>query len=265
MEIVGCGRWQSDVAKFYLSELESMKNCPDVRTLSYHYHLPYEESIRQLEHADDLLQAIIQRDPLLRSSFLWALRHGDHDTKLQVIKVMGMTRDPELQMALRQFLLEPGESDYLKKVTLFVLRSIGVQDKLEVQFESGRTTISQKHVSSNLPVWSEKWQEVLEMALSNMKKRRYDMIQQHDLQTLWIEYLSRVYPNTPRMLKPNGWAAALEYLTAKMHRRTVSYRDVSERYEVSVTTVRNIVNRIDQTCGLREKMKAIFPQFNGNI
>lgn len=254
----------SRIARFYLSELESMKQHREMAPLSYHYHLPYEESFRQLEQADDPLQQYIRRDPLLRSSFLWALRHGDEDTKLQVIKAMGMSRDQEMQLALREFLLEPEESDYLKKVAIFVLRGMGVQEQLEVSLDGKRTCIQHETMSPNLPTWSEKWQQVMDLALGNMR-HRYDMVQQHDLQTLWVEYLSRVYPNTPRMVKINGWAAALEYLTAKMHRRTASYRDVADRYDVSVTTVRNIVDRIDEACGLRDKMKAIFPQFSGKL
>ena len=38
--------------------------------------------------------------------------------------------------------------------------------------------------------------------------------------TLWVEFLSRVYPDVPKLTKPEGWAAALEYLTAKMHRQS---------------------------------------------
>jgi len=57
----------------------------------------------------------------------------------------------------------------------------------------------------------------------------------------------------------------LEYLTAKMHRRAISFRDVSDRYSVSVSTVRKNVERIDERCGVREKMKAVFPHFQGKL
>jgi len=93
--------------------------------------------------------------------------------------------------------------------------------------------------------------------------RRYDMVQQYDLQTLWVEYLSRVYPNqAPKISKVEGWAAALEYLTAKMHRRAISYHELAHRYHVSVATISKNVKIIDEACGLREKMEAIFPKFS---
>jgi hypothetical protein len=76
-----------------------------------------------------------------------------------------------------------------------------------------------------------------------------------------VEFLTRIYPNAPKISKNSGWAAALEYLTAKMHRRAISYGEVAERYEISVATVSKYVKLIDQTCKLKEKMNAIFPKF----
>jgi predicted AAA+ superfamily ATPase len=76
-----------------------------------------------------------------------------------------------------------------------------------------------------------------------------------------VEFLTRIYPNAPKIAKSAGWAAALEYLTAKMHRRAISYGEVAERYAISVDTVSKYVKLIDQTCKLKEKMDAIFPKF----
>jgi tetratricopeptide (TPR) repeat protein len=252
------------VARFYLSVLDTLGNLPEPRAISYQHQLPFEELMNGPDRDDAAVKQALRRDPLQRASLMWALEHGDEATKLQAIKAMGAVRSGEVQEALRRFLQQPEEDDYLKRVAVFVLRSLGLREPLEAVLDGKRVLIQTETLSPNLPMWSEKWQQVLEMALSEMRGR-YDMIQQHDLQTLWVEYLSRVYPNIPRMVKLNGWAAALEYLTAKMHRRAVSYRDVADRYGVSVTTVRTIVDRIDTACGVREKMEAIFPQFGGKL
>ena len=57
------------------------------------------------------------------------------------------------------------------------------------------------------------------------------------LEILWVEFLTQVYPDVPKIHKSEGWAAALEYLIAKMHRRAISYQEVSTRYGVTVSTV----------------------------
>ena len=93
-------------------------------------------------------------------------------------------------------------------------------------------------------------------------EKRYDMIQQHDLETLWVEFLTRMYPSVPKITKIDGWAAALEYLTAKMHRRQISYTEVATRYGVSTSTVSKYVKVIDDACGLKAKMAEILPKLN---
>ncbi|MFD2614015.1 tetratricopeptide repeat protein [Paenibacillus gansuensis] len=255
---------QSEIPRFFMSQLQKIRleetKCP----LNYHYHLPFEEQFQLLERSKDGIPDHMKRDPLVRSSFFWALRHGDHETKLQVIQALGMLADGEVKDALRAFILEPDEDEYLKKVAIFVLRTIGMKEPIHAHLEGKPTVVHAMTLSPNLPVWEEQWQSVMEMALSKMDKR-YDMVQQHDLQTLWVEYLSRVYPNVPKVGKKEGWAAALEYLTAKMHRRTISYHEVATIYGASITTISKYVKLMDEACGIREKMEAIFRKFNEKL
>lgn len=249
----------SDIPKFYLNQMQQQQDM--VQSISYHYHLPFEEQFRDLEHSMDGITQDMKCDPLMRSSFEWALRHADNETKLQVIQVLGMIGDSEVECVLRDFLLKEDETEYLKKVAVFALRMMGAEDPIHAVMDGKEMVIYSSPLSPNLPVWKDKWQDIMDLAIQQMDKR-YDMIQQHDLQTLWVEFLTRIYPDIPQIHKPEGWAAALEYLTAKMHRRSISYRELSERYEVSITTVRKHANHIDEVCGLQEKMQAIFGKYD---
>lgn len=253
----------TDIPRYYLEQLREAENGTSQKALSYHYHLPFEEQFRVLEMAADGIPDHMKRDPLVRSSFFWALRHGDVETKLQVIQAFGIIADSEVEDALREFLLDPEEDEYLKKVAIFVLRSMRAKEPIYVNLDGRETPLASSPWSPNLPIWKDKWQEVMEAALHKMDKR-YDMIQQHDLETLWVEFLTRVYPDAPKIGKVEGWAAALEYLTAKMHRREISYHEVSVRYGISVTTVSKNVKIIDRACGLKEKMDAIFPKLSSS-
>ncbi|MFB0847056.1 tetratricopeptide repeat protein [Paenibacillus oleatilyticus] len=252
----------SEIPKFYLNLLDKHREETRKPPVSYHYHLPFEEQFRGLERAEGGLPEHMKRDPLVRSSFFWALRHGDGDTKLQVIQAFGLIADDEVKDALTEFIMLPDEDDYLKQVAIFVLRSIGMKEPLNAMLNGKPTTVAPSPFSPGLPVWESKWQAIMETALRHMA-RRYDMVQQYDLQTLWVEYLSRVFPNVPKMTKVEGWAAALEYLTAKMHRRPISYQEAAQRYGVSVATVSKNAKLIDDACGLKEKMDAIFKKFTG--
>lgn len=253
---------ESEIPAFYLNMLAKRKlqggQAAGKTLISYHYHLPFEEQFRSMEQADaEQLPDQIRKDPLVRSSFFWALRHGDAETKLQVIQAFGLIADSEVKEALGEFLLEPEENDYLKRVAMFVMRSIGFKEGFSVVLDGELLELPARPYAPLLPEWEEGWTQVLELAFASLNKR-YDLVQQHDLETLWVEFLSRVFPKKPRMTRPEGWAAALEYLTAKMHRRSVTYEEMAVRYQVSPNTVRTCVKHIDEACRLREKMNAIY-------
>ncbi|RED55335.1 tetratricopeptide repeat protein [Cohnella lupini] len=252
---------ESPVPSFYLRRLEKVRTGEESPPTHYHYHLPFEEQFKQWENSPGQVTEALKRDPLIRSSFFWALRHGDRRTKVQVIQALGLVADEEVIDALKAFLIDADEEDELKRVAVLVLRSIGVQDSLNVTF-SGRTlTLEARRKSAKLPVWDSAWQAVLEHALEGMSGR-YDVVQQHDMMTLWVDYLSRVYPEVPKLHKSLGWAAALEYWTAKMHRRTVTYADLVNRYGVSQASISRYANRIDEACGIREKLDLTTPSFH---
>lgn len=251
----------SGIPHYYMEQLELVRSGEITASISYHYHLPFEEQFKLWEKSSDGIPDHLKRDPLVRSSFFWALRHGDQHTKLQVIQAFGMIGDNEVKDVLRSFLMERDEDDYLKRIAIFVLRTIGVQEPLHVILEGKELVIEPNRVPSRLPVWDEKWEAVAQAAISRMSKH-YDLVQQHDMMTLWVEFLSRMYPDVPKLAKPESWAAALEYLTAKMHRRTISYHEVSVRYGTSISTVSKHVRLIDKTCGIKEKMRSISSVFS---
>ncbi|WP_281890767.1 tetratricopeptide repeat protein [Paenibacillus sp. YYML68] len=263
----------SEIPKFYLNivgQTHEHKDMSDpsaadgVAQVSYHYQLPFEEQLRTIDksRSENGLPEQLKKDPLVRASFFWALRHGDSNTKLQVIQAFALLADEEVKDVLSEFIALPDEDDYLKKVAIFVLRSLGVQRPLQAVLEGCRTTVAPSPHSPNLPVWDPKWQTVMEVALRHMA-RRYDMVQQYDLQTLWVEYLTRVFPEVPKITKVEGWAAALEYWIARMHRRTLSFQELANRYGVSAVTVSKNAKSIDAVCGLLEKMDSIFRKLPG--
>ena len=226
--------------------------------ISYNYHLPHEEQFRLWEESKEWLPSDMGQNPLIRSSFFWALRHGDHKTKLQVIQAFGRIADREVEEALQAFLLDPDEDEYLKDMALFVLRNMGVTKQIAVTSEGSTTMVDPSKMTTKLPVWKSEWQSVVDLVLTNMSNN-FDLRQQYDLETLWVDFLTRLYPDTPSISHIEGWAAALEYLTAKIHHLSVSYDEVANRYGISATTVRRYVCRVDEVCGVKAKIQAIFP------
>ncbi|MGZ7445762.1 tetratricopeptide repeat protein [Paenibacillus sp. TH7-28] len=251
----------SSVADFYLAQMDQRggeAGVSGIFSVNYQYLLPFEEQLKRWEQSEDGIPADLKDNPLVRSSFFWALRHGDAKTKLQVIQALGLIADQEVEEALQAFLLEPEEDEYLKEMALFVLRSLGVSKMLPVRFGGATTMVDPSRVTTKLPVWEREWQSVINLAMRQMRPS-YDLQQQHDMETLWVDFLTRLYPDTPKITHLEGWAAALEYLTAKMHRRSVTYEQVASKYNISASTARRYASRVDEVCGVKEKIEAIFP------
>lgn len=258
----------SDVPKFYLAFLQRIEEDPAAvkPAISYHYHLPYEEQFRQLQQSQSSTAAAehLHNDPLIRSTFFWALRHGDKATKLKMIQTCGTFGDPETAEVLREMLRDPLEDDCVKRAAVIALRRMNVKEPLPAVI-SGREVVIEKDVHSpDLPVWKASWQGVIDLALERMAER-YDMVQQFDAATLWVEFLSRSYPSVPKISKIEGWAGALEYLTAKMHRKPITYQEVARKYGVSITTVSRNAKLIDDLCRVREKLNTVFANFQENL
>jgi tetratricopeptide (TPR) repeat protein len=247
------------IAKFYIGQWDQwMKNPQDVPSLSYHYYMPFEEQFRMIQKSSSFISNALKVNPVVRSSFFWTLRHGDEDMKLQVIQALGFIGDDEVEQVLREFLLRPSESDYLKKVTLFVLRHMGASEPFSAVLQGKKMEIENFQLITDLPQWDKKWQTVIDIAVSQMGEH-YDVIQQYDVQSLWIEFLTKSYPRTPHIRKCETWSAALEYVIAKIHRRAVTQAEVAERYQISVSTVSKSVREIERVCNVKQKLERPFP------
>lgn len=250
----------SYVSAFYLNRITEMDQRNEINweewELSYYYHPPFEYS-DYLGHLQTNNIEVVRNDPLIRASFFWALHHGDDQTKRQVIEVLALIGGEQIESVLRDYLMKPGESKALKNLAIYALKTMGAEEPLKAIIDEKEIAVYSLPLNARLPRWEDCWQGVIDLALQNMKLRGTDIVVLHDLQTLWIEFLSKVYPDTPRIVKQEGWAAALEYLTAKMHNKSVTYRELAEQYNVSEATISKNVKRMDAACGLQEKMEVL--------
>ncbi|MBA4496205.1 tetratricopeptide repeat protein [Paenactinomyces guangxiensis] len=236
----------SDVARFYLGQIDEWLNRGEtvIPTVSYHYHLPFEEQMMRVDQdgSNHYLIAQLKSNPLLRSSFFWALDHGDHQTKLQVLHVLGWVGDSEVEQLLRQFLLRPEEDDELKKAALLILRHLQAQPPYVVWLEDRMVELGEEESTEPVQSREERWGQVLECCLSGMKE--YSTRQQSDAKMLWSEFTRKQLPDLPIVRKVEAWAAAFEYVVAKHHGLSLTQTRVAEKYEVSPSTVARNVKQL---------------------
>ncbi|WP_199795000.1 tetratricopeptide repeat protein [Paenibacillus faecalis] len=249
----------SVIPDFYLAQLQQRKKTGmKVMKVSYHYHLPFEEQFKRWEQEGEMMTEEAKRNPLIRSSFFWALRHGDPHIKLQVIRTLELIADDEVRHALQSFLQEPDEDATLKDAARLVLQQL---ESKKNRIQDSQADIKTKEV---LPDWHPDWQKVVDTAFENMDKRS-DLFWKRELETLWSGFLSRLYPDIPNIRNTSGWAAALEYITAKMRGRAYTYEEVASRYGISSSTVRRYARKIDQVFENKDQSDDNFCPFTENI
>lgn len=255
---------ESVIPDFYLAQLQKRKETgTDQMKVSYHYHLPFEEQFRRWAQDGEQLTEEAKQNPLIRSSFFWALRHGDPQTKLQVIRTLELIADEEVQHALQSFLQEPGENAELKTAARLVLQhmesaSSRIADRRE---ERDAAPVKTREV---LPDWLPSWKAVLERAEQAMDMRS-DAFWKKEMENLWTDFLSRLYPDIPNIRNVEGWAAALEYWTAKKRGRNLTYEEVAVRYGISPSTVSRYARQINSVCGDEAQSDHNFRPFTENI
>lgn len=255
---------ESVIPDFYLAQLQKRKETgTDQMKVSYHYHLPFEEQFRRWEQDGDQLTEEAKQNPLIRSSFFWALRHGDPQTKLQVIRTLELIADEEVQHALQSFLQEPGENAELKTAARLVLQHMESASNRIADRREDRDAAPVK-TREVLPDWLPSWKAVLERAEQAMDMRS-DAFLKKEMENLWTDFLSRLYPDIPNIRNVEGWAAALEYWTAKKRGRNLTYEEVAVRYGISPSTVSRYARQINSVCGDEAQSDHNFRPFTENI
>jgi tetratricopeptide (TPR) repeat protein len=238
-----------NVASYYLRQIQQRKEGGrGIEKASYHYQIPLQDefSFETIGNSPAEIGQAMKNNPLLRSSLLWALRLGDKDIKLQVIQAFEHIADEEVEEALRAFLINPAEDDYLKKVAIFVLRKMGAKEPYQAVISHQVKSVSFS-VNPKFPVWNKKWQQVAECLRDHMQDR-YDFLEQQEAQTLWLAYLNEAYPNVPVIRKQEAWAASLEYAVARRHNYAVTQEEIAARYGVSVASLARNYKLISAVC-----------------
>ncbi|MFC4077499.1 tetratricopeptide repeat protein [Salinithrix halophila] len=244
----------SEIPGFYLNQLETWADYSpqQVPTLSYHYQLPFEEQFSQLDQQTDPLPDQIKQNPLIRSSFFWALNHGDFETKMQVIQVFEWIADREVEQVLKSFLMRADEDDELKRMALYVLKRVGADTPYRAVLDGRDVTIQSYELSQEMPSWLETWERVLNCCLERMSGQ-YDITHMNDAQIIWAEFLRQHHPHLPEVRKVEGWAAALEYVVARLHGLSLTQESVARKHDVSSSTVGRHVRLLEQACRVQRK------------
>lgn len=254
----------SAVPQFFLAQLEQAgAEEGSMPLVSYNYQLPFQEQLKLWKDNKSSFKEAVKNNPLLRSSFFWALRYGDTTTKLQVTEALHWIDDEELSEILQSFVdQQPRQDEELQEAALLSLQKLIGSG----QAESSPVTEEKEPGSLILkspPEWKEDWQHIIEQTMI-MMDRRYDTGQKKVAERLWKQFIGKLYPDVPYIRSAAGWCAALEYMTAKLHGRPVTYREMAQRYGVTESMVSRYAKRIAAECEIDDRLSESFTPFTEN-
>jgi tetratricopeptide (TPR) repeat protein len=217
----------SPVAKHYL-DLLTMKEVK-TKEIPYYYQLPMEQQrAKKYKNNKEFLSQEVEHDPFVRSSFLWALRHGDRETKLQVLQAFEWLGDEEVVEALLQFVVSPDQDEDLKKIAGFVLKTLGFA---VTGAEITKLTAKEKG-----------WHKVMHMIESKLPLEIRE-----EAQAIWTRFMEINNESLPIIRKPEAWVATLEWIASKDSK---ALKIIAEKYSVSTKTILKHTETIQESSAM---------------
>lgn len=234
----------SEVASFYLKHVDQWLSMRPVPTVHYHYQLPFEEQLIRFnpQEPNQLVLQQLGTNPLLRSSFFWALHHGDAQTKLQVLNLLGWIADEEVKHLLRDFINRKNEDEELKRVARSLLSRLEKEEDFKVSEKQERDKAEKP---SSYYIQS-KWKQVLRCCLNHLTEQNACL--KEAVKRLWQKWVQQSPEKMPDVRKVEAWAAALEYLAAKQEGIKLTQKDIAKKYRVSPSTVSHHAKMLADFC-----------------
>ncbi|NGZ77136.1 tetratricopeptide repeat protein [Saccharibacillus alkalitolerans] len=240
---------EAEAAAYYLKRLPEWRVCGITEPVNYHYRL---EAVRRSELWRRWEERLPEDSPAIRAALIRTLRSGSEEDKRRALQACRPLADEEMNEALRELAGDDTETAELRDLARAALgESDPEQADSAEEDELPAPKFSRE--PAELPVWEKRWQDVLDAAI-RASCAPGDFGLRRDLEALWTDFLRRLYPDVPVLSYVEGWAAALDYLADKLHRGEATYEEIGRRHGVSASTVGRYAKRIDQVCGIKERM-----------
>ena len=209
----------------------------------YNRSLSADEHEAMLELIEDLKKVKFKRRLLEEKSFRktlhWGLYQGGDTLKEAIISFYGELQCDMAKQNLLRFVANPWVNERLRQVALQELKRIDPDGSCRIYKDGEFVQVSLRDLPKASPTWESGWQQVLECVLGNMNHSAYySQDFYNDVEAIWFDYLNRVYPEGPRITKPQTWAAGLEYCLSRFHFLGLTQKDLAAAYGVSAESVR---------------------------
>ena len=240
----------SSYYKHYVKTI--MKDERKFTELPYHFQVPYEEIIRRVKSIHDLLKL---PGPDLKNKWLtgdglysllcWGLDLNDALIKKAILNVVASFRDEKAEQFLRAFVLRKSEGKDQIKEALALLKDMNAKEPYLAYVDDSIVEVSVKHGQPS-PTGRDMIQAIPDMAIKRLKESYFKDCEE-EIRDIWQSCLMRwEMKGMPRIIKPEGWAAALELYYRINGQLPVNKTELAAAWQVSYSTMMKNYNQMNQ-------------------
>lgn len=202
----------------------------------------------------DELRQLFQSNKGFRKALNNRLYHESDEFKEDILQFYGTQGGEASSTVLCRFVRNPWIKERFRQLALVELKRINGTGKVKVFQDGECKELELQTLTLSRPIWRKEWQQVVDCATQNMRKSNcYEDGFFEDVQAIWLDYINTVYPHTPRIIKVETWAAALEYSLARFHFLTLTQKELAEEYKVSSASISNRFGDINRALNLEDK------------
>ncbi|WP_067621169.1 cyclin family protein [Alicyclobacillus acidiphilus] len=236
------------VAEYYLQRLEAARRDRTAMKVSYQLDLPVEAQLAEVK--DKLKQHGLdewRRDPLLRASLYWGLRHGNHETRRRVIRALAVVADDDAEKALRLFLARKDIDETLRLFAIVALKRISAKGNVRVWIGNEFQDLNLDEVDHDIifelnPNWRRVWESAEQWLQRNRLTRLVP-----EAKRLWITYLYDMFLHVHRRIgKTDIWVAGLLYISLRYFGVNIVQKELADEFHVSPSSIRKCSSRLEE-------------------
>ncbi len=182
------------------------------------------------------------------------LYQGGDGLKESIIRLCGTVKNEAGAVLLRDFIVNPWVKERLRRLALLELKKT-FPGKSVLIFSEGRVVEeSLAEACPGSPLWRDEWSDVLSCTFAHMRRSaHYGEEFFHDARAIWLDYINQAYPYMPRIVKPETWAAGLEYCLARFHFLNLTQEELAKAYGISLSSVGRKYKQINELLKIDQK------------
>ena len=193
-------------------------------------------------------------DEDLQGTLQWGLYQGGDLLKEAIIRLYGESDCETARESLVEYAANPWVNERLRQVALLELKRANPGGRYRVYKDGRFREMTLRDCPPPAPIWEGKWQQVLECTFSNMRRSSYYSEEFFDdVEAIWLDFINQVYPQGPRVGRPQTWAAGLEYCLTRFHFLGLTQKELAAAYGVSTASLRRKFTEINRVLQIDRK------------